>query len=290
MLPNGGSATLRLHNGAPRASAMGRNGPVRLLVASGKGGVGTSIVAALAALSAAERGERVMLVDASEVAGSMHLLFGSRPAHGVWSLIDARVRAEDVTTQIGNSLFLIAGGAVGNAAVPANDAERRGALTRLSHLYAGYDLIVFDGGARLDTLSAIGELADPTVLLVTSADRLALAANYALVKSLHARRPDANISVVCNRHGEAVAADACEYLVGACAHFLGRSIEVLGAVPDDPCLQAAVGAGMTVRDALDGSPAADTMRGVLSRVVPSRSTAPRPAAMQSSPPSSRRWS
>ena len=288
MLPNG--ATLRLHNGAARANAARRSGPELLLVASGKGGVGTSIIAALAALSAAERGERVLLVDASEVAGSLHLLFGVRPAHGVWSLVDARVRADEVVAQIGNSLFLIAGGAVGNAAVPANDAERRAALTRLSHLYAGYDLIVFDGGARLDTLSAIGELADPNVLLVTSADRLALAANYALVKALHARRPDANISVVCNRHGEAVAAEACEYLVGACAHFLGRSIEVLGAVPDDPCLQAAVGAGMTVRDALDGSPAADTMRGVLSRVVPSRSTAPRPAAMPSSPPSSRRWS
>jgi len=288
MLPNG--ATLRLHNGAARANAARRSGRELLLVASGKGGVGTSIIAALAALSAAERGERVLLVDASEVAGSLHLLFGVRPAHGVWSLVDARVRADEVVAQIGNSLFLIAGGAVGNAAVPANDAERRAALTRLSHLYAGYDLIVFDGGARLDTLSAIGELADPNVLLVTSADRLALAANYALVKALHARRPDANISVVCNRHGEAVAAEACEYLVGACAHFLGRSIEVLGAVPDDPCLQAAVGAGMTVRDALDGSPAADTMRGVLSRVVPSRSTAPRPAAMPSSPPSSRRWS
>ena len=172
MLPNG--ATLRLHSGAARANAARRSGPELLLVASGKGGVGTSIIAALAALSAAERGERVLLVDASEVAGSLHLLFGVRPAHGVWSLVDARVRADDVVAQIGNSLFLIAGGAVGNAAVPANDAERRAALTRLSHLYAGYDLIVFDGGARLDTLSAIGELADPNVLLVTSADRLAL--------------------------------------------------------------------------------------------------------------------
>src|SRR6185312_5117785 len=172
MLPN--AATLRLHNGAPRSSAK-RGGPELLLVASGKGGVGTSIVAALSALSAAERGDRVLLVDASEIAGSMHLLFGVRPAHGLWSLIDARIRAEDVATQIGNSLFLIAGGAVGNAAVAANDAERRAALTRLSHLYAEYDVIVFDGGARLDTLSAIGELANPTLLLVTSADRLALA-------------------------------------------------------------------------------------------------------------------
>jgi MinD-like ATPase involved in chromosome partitioning or flagellar assembly len=289
MLPN--SATLRPQSAPPKASPrQRRNGPELLLVASGKGGVGTSIVAALAAMSAVERGERVLLVDASEIAGSMHLLFGVRPSHGLWSLIDPQVQPESVVVSIGKSLSLVAGGAVGSAVLPASDAERRAALTRLAHLYAEYDLIVFDGGARLDTLSAIGELADPTVLLVTSADRLALAANYALVKSVSTRRPDASIAVVCNRHGEAVAAEACEYLVGACAHFLGRSIEVLGAVPDDPCLQAAVGAGMTVRDALDGSPAAETMRGVLARVVPSRSTAPRPAATPSFPPSSRRWS
>src|SRR6059058_3100153 len=103
MLPN--PATMRSQSAAPRPNGrQRRNGPDLLLVASGKGGVGTSIVAALAALSAAERGDRVLLVDASETAGSMHLLFGVRPANGLWSLIDPRVRPEDVVVPIGNSL------------------------------------------------------------------------------------------------------------------------------------------------------------------------------------------
>jgi MinD-like ATPase involved in chromosome partitioning or flagellar assembly len=136
----------------------------------------------------------------------------------------------------------------------------------------------------------VSELADPTLLLVTSADRLALAANYALVKSVNSRRDNAPISVLANRHGESLAEEACEFLVGACSHFLGRSIDVVGAVPDDPCMQAAVGAGMSVRDALDGSPAAEAMRGVLSRVIPSSRSTPRPVAMSASSPLSRRWS
>ena len=124
---------------------------------------------------------------------------------------------------------------------------------------------------------------------MTSADRLALAANYALVKSVSGRRNDAPIAVVANRHNEALAAEACEFLIGACSHFLGRTIDVAGVVPDDPCLQAAVGAGMAVRDALDGSPAAEAMRGVITKVVPSsRSfTAPIPPSIS---PSFRRWS
>lgn len=272
--------------------------PTCLLVASGKGGVGTSSVAALAALSAAERGERVLLVDASESSGTLHHLFGLRPTNSVWMLADARIHPETVLIDAGENLTLAAGGTSGNngnAELPRNDHERRTALTRLAHLYSQYSLIIFDGGSRLDTVAAICELVDPAVLLVTSADRFALAANYALVKSVHSRRPNAIVSVLSNRHGAVVADEACEFLVGACTHFLNRAIDIAGALPDDPCLQAAVGAGMSVRDAFDGSPAADAIRGVMSRFIPSWPTAPRgaPVALHSSSSSSspsRRWS
>ncbi len=271
-----------------------------LLVASGKGGVGTSVVASLAAIAAAERGERTLLVDATEAGGSLHHLFGLRPAASLWSLADHHTQPADVAIAIDDRLSLVAGGTSGSAAVPATDHERRSAITKLVYLFEYYDSVIIDGGSRLDTIAAVLELADPALLVVTSADRLALAANYALVKSTRARRAESVVAVIANRHGESVAADACEYLAGACAHFLGRTIEVVGSIPDDPCLQAAVGAGMTVRDALDGSPAADAMRGALARVLPPVSPpagAPRaPMAMAGASlpplplPFSRRWS
>jgi MinD-like ATPase involved in chromosome partitioning or flagellar assembly len=262
----------------------------RLVLASGKGGVGTSIVAALTALSAAERDARVLLVDATEASGTQHQLFGVRPNHGLWSLADQHMNPEDALLPLDDNLTLVAGGTSGNAPLPSTDDERRAALTRLAHVFSNYDIVIFDGSSRLDTVSALVETADASLLLVTSADRLALAANYALVKAVRSRRPETKISVLANRHGEALAEEACDFLVGACSHFLGRTIDVVGAVPDDPCLQAAIGAGMTVRDALGGSPAAESMRGILSRVLPSRSTAPRPTAMTVPSSFSRRWS
>jgi MinD-like ATPase involved in chromosome partitioning or flagellar assembly len=156
-------------------------------------------------------------------------------------------------------------------------------------------VVVIDGGSRLDTITAIAEVIEPSTLLVTSADRLALAANYALVKSLSARKPDAIISVLTNRHGEAAATEATGFLVGACSHFLGRAVDVAGAIPDDPSLLAAVGAGMSVRDAVEGSPAADAVRGIVTRLVPSWPSALQSAAMPGlslspTPSSPRRWS
>ncbi len=262
-----------------------------LLVASGKGGVGTSIVAALSALAAGERGERVLLVDATESGGSQHLLFGVRPTHSLWMLADASVNAGDVLTLLEWNITLVAGGTAGGATPPTNDDDRRTALTKVAQLFFEYDCVIIDAGSRLDTISAVTRLVDTTMLLVTSADRLALAANYALVKSVSAYKPSAAIAVIANRHGESVAQEACEFLTGACAHFLKREVDIVGAIPDDPCLQAAVGAGMTVRDALDGSPAAETMRGVLTRVIPSRAREPRAPAMSHPIPSfTRRWS
>src|SRR5947209_5967967 len=98
--------------------------PQRLLVASGKGGVGTSMVAALTALSAAEGDRRVLLVDACEGAGTLHHLFGLRPARSVWTLGAGAADAREVLIPIHASLTLVAGGMSGDAVTPRNDAER----------------------------------------------------------------------------------------------------------------------------------------------------------------------
>ena len=267
-----------------------------LLVASGKGGVGTSMIAALLALTAAESGKRVLLVDACESGGTLHHLFGVRPTHSLWMLSHPRIMPRETLLAVDETLMLLPGGTSGAAVAPTSDDDRRASLSRLAMIYSDFDLVLFDGGSRLDTITAISELTDPAVLLVTSADRLSLAANYALVKSVRMCRPNAPISVVANRHGEALSAEACEYLVDACAHFLAGTIAIAGSIPDDPCLQAAVGAGMTVRDALSGSPAADAIRGVLAVVLPSWPTVAIPittslrSSPSSSPSLSRRWS
>lgn len=273
--------------------------PQTVLVASGKGGVGTSMIATLMALSAAHGEQRVLLVDATESGGSLHHLFGARPSRSLWMLSRPNAELRDTLIAIDDSLTLVAGGTAGGATPPRNDDERRAALASMSQVFGAFDLTVIDGGSRLDTVRAIADLFAPQILLATSADRLSLAANYALVKSLRTRRDDLEISVVANRNAAAVAEEACEFLIGACSHFLGRAIAIAGVVPDDPCLQAAIGAGMSVRDALEGSPAADAARDLLKTIVPSWPNAvPSSAATMSSPsfpsafpsPSSRRWS
>src|SRR5436190_16300943 len=85
-----------------------------LVVASGKGGVGTSLLASLIALGASGR---VLLVDATEGNGALHLLFGVRPSCGLWNLYERGGLVEDALIEVGG-ITLVAGGTSGDATVP----------------------------------------------------------------------------------------------------------------------------------------------------------------------------
>jgi MinD-like ATPase involved in chromosome partitioning or flagellar assembly len=161
------------------------------------------------------------------------------------------------------------------ASKPASDeqltltaADRRTPFERLLPLSSEYDCVVVDGGSHLETLLAIASCGAGQALVVTDADRIALAANFALLKVLGQRTPDVRTSVLVNRHDETVALRAAAQLADACARFIDRDVSLAGAVPDDVCLRAALGAGMPIGDAADGSPAARTMQSLALRVFP----------------------
>src|SRR5580658_5142638 len=92
-----------------------------LLVASGKGGVGTSVTASLVALAAADRGERVLLVDATEGGGTIHHLFGLRPEQSLWQLFSTRVHQDEVIVPIDDRITVVPGGSSAGAEPPSDD-------------------------------------------------------------------------------------------------------------------------------------------------------------------------
>ncbi len=67
-----------------------------LCIASGKGGVGKSVLAANLACMRAAAGERVCLVDFDAGLANAHLLFGLAPKHDLGSILDGTVTAEEV--------------------------------------------------------------------------------------------------------------------------------------------------------------------------------------------------
>ncbi len=238
------------------------------LVASGKGGVGTSVTASLLALGCAAAGARVLLVDGHEGHGALHLLFAVRPERSLDALRDAAVPLADVLMELGGRFTLVASKPASDEQLLLTPEDRRTPFERLLPLSSEYDCVIVDGGSHLETLLAIASCGVGQAIVVTDAERIALAANFALLKVFAQRAPAVRTSVLVNRHDESVAIRAGAQLADACSRFIDRDVALAGAVPDDVCLRAALGAGMPVGDAADGSPAARVMQAMALRVFP----------------------
>ncbi len=284
----------------PAASPRARDG-VRadaattvLVVGSGKGGAGTSVVAALLALSAAAMGRRVLLADLDEHVGPQRLLLGVAPTPGLGALRRG-VAPEALLVPVSATLSLLPGGPDDAQDTPLAPAERRAMLRRAASTFARHELVVVDAGSRLDgvragleTAQAAAQAANAAdgnlavrLLVVTGSDPIALAASYALVKSVAAgddasALPPLSVDVLASRLDDDEARHAFEHLDAAARQFLQQPLRFVGAVPDDASLAVALRAGMPLQDAATGSPAAVAMQSVATTLaVPSPATAAR---------------
>ncbi|HEY0970390.1 MAG TPA: cellulose synthase operon protein YhjQ/BcsQ [Gemmatimonadales bacterium] len=236
--------------------------PTVLVVASGKGGTGVSLLGALLGLAMAEEGRRVLLVDGTDSYGALHVMLGVTPRHRLAELRGGTVQAEELLTPVTDMLSLLPGGADEPGDMPLSATERQILSRRVRELYDGFDLVIVDAGSRLDAvLGACGDGVD-RLLVVATDDQVAMAASHALLKAVEARLPGLPVDVLVNRADEGVADMVHGHLATAAAQFVGREVGYAGAVPHDHCLQGGIGAGMTVQDAAAGSPAAVAARDV----------------------------
>lgn len=239
-------------------------------VGSGKGGVGTSTIAALLAATMAEQGRRVLLVDAGERIGGLHHLLGVEPRGSLGELRGAR-EPHQLLVPVADRLSLFPAAVDDPALRPT---ERRLLMRRVASLHADVDLVVVDAGSSAESLVTACADGVSRLLAVTAGDRISLIATYAVVKLLHERLPDVRVDVIANRVDEQSADRLHEYLNGASVRFLSRTTPFAGAVPDDPDFGSALAAGLGTAEASLGSTAALAVRAIGERILTESVEAP----------------
>ena len=258
-----------------RSASSGSHAAPTLLVASGRGGSGTTLISALLAVCAAGDGRKVLLVDADDFVGPLSMILGASPGAGWQDLRGGNVPPANITTAISTTLTLVAGGAprVGSADVSQSlllgMAERRSCMRRISTIGIDYDLVVIDCGSRLDVLSAaIMPHASERLVAVTSGDdSVALAATFALCKAARARHGALPLDLIVNRHDTPGAVACFNAIDAGVRQFLTSSLRFAGAIPLDSTLDAAIRAGMTFSDAAAGSPAANAAHDAVTQTI-----------------------
>jgi septum site-determining protein MinD len=240
-------------------------------IGAGKGGVGTSTVAALLAATAAADGTRVLLIDASQHFGGLAAMLGIEPTVTLADVRGGKRGIHELAIPVSSHLSLVCAGQVPDGVTVT---EHQLLLRRLVDLYQHYGLVVIDAGASAASLRNAIRCGATRVLAVTAQDRIALISTYALVKLLHEQAPDVRVDVIANRVDASAADMLHEYLNGASVRFLSRTVPFAGLIPDDPGFERVIAAGLGTDEAALGSPAATAVREIGALILGDRASPP----------------
>ncbi len=223
------------------ADAISDTGRAALVIASGKGGVGKSVLTVVLGSVLAQQGQRVLMFDGSQNLGNLHVLLGNTSVGNLEQVLHGETNPEDVIQPVGTNLWLLPSDS-GTDSLYSLDAVSRARLHyRLSTLYDQFDTVVIDSGPSIEDVVRLCTMRASGLIVVTVAEPTALTDAYALIKIVTTKVPGLSVSVLANHvQSEAEGHAAFDRLSVACQRFLRFELGYLGSVPEDPTIQSTV--------------------------------------------------
>ena len=212
-----------------------------LAVTSGKGGVGKTNFSTNLALTLAQQGQRVIVLDADLGLANLHVVLGVTPRYHLEHVLQGERTLEE-TLFTGPCGIQIIGGASGLSEIANLDGRQRDYfIESLQRLDTLADVIIIDTGAGLShTVMAFLHAAEE-ILIVTTPEPTAITDAYATIKVVTGENPDAKLRLIVNMAQSAEEAQAVATRLDRIARqFLHIGLEFAGFIPHDPAVRAAV--------------------------------------------------
>lgn len=210
-------------------------------IASGKGGVGKSHLAANLAVALGQRGARVLLVDADFSKANLDLLLGVHPRHDIQHVLAGEKTLEEIVVKgpAGVSLVPAASGVPDLADL--DDFRFEFLLRSLGQLGVDHDLVLVDTPSGVSRLVTSFCLAADDVVVVTTPDLPAFSDAYGLVKVLHSQGLTRSPHLLVNMTSSPEEAEDTAHRIKLVARrFLRLDLDTWGPVPYDAAIAQSV--------------------------------------------------
>ncbi len=216
-------------------------GPPTIVIGSGKGGVGKSVVSVLVAERLAREGRRVLLVDGSQNLGNLHVLLGVRGVHRLEHLMQELIAPQDLLLPVSNRLWLLPADSGAESLYAMTAVDRARLHHRLSGLYDDFDAVLVDAEAGLECVVRVAAMRATRCVIVAAPEPAALTDAYATVKIVNLQVADLAVDILVNRaRDEREGRETFERLATAAERFLHRPLGYLGTLEEDDHIRQAV--------------------------------------------------
>ncbi len=221
-----------------------RAGPLRVIsVTSGKGGVGKSNVVVNLGLALAQRGLKVLLIDADLGLGNLDILLGLTPQLTLQDALAAQLKlAEVIVDGPGGLKILPASSGIAEMAM-LDEFQKLFLLNEMDHYTEDVDVVLIDTGAGISPNVLFFNIGAQERILVVNNQPPAIADAYALIKILVSQHGETRFKLLVNGLAHRREAELVyRTLLRVADRFLGREIilDYLGFIPYDPTLPKAV--------------------------------------------------
>ena len=255
-----------------------RQGQARVLaVTSGKGGVGKTNTSVNLAIALAQKGNKVILLDADLGLANVEVLLGLNSLYNLQHVVEGERTMPQILVDGPAGIQVVPGSSGLAKLADINEQGRQNALKGLRTLQDRADFIIIDTMAGISQNAVSFVVAADEVILVTTPEPSAIVDAYAMVKTVKQRRDDAVIRLIVNMVlNQKQAAAVATKLSNVTQQYLGRKVSYLGYVARDLHVSQAVMQSHPYSLRYPNAPATKCIQEIATRLIQQRS-APVPA-------------
>ncbi|MCS6998296.1 MAG: MinD/ParA family protein [Aquificaceae bacterium] len=207
-----------------------------LSIASGKGGVGKTLITVNMGRIIGKNGNKVLIVDGDLGLSNIHLMLGITPSKNLYHYFMGEVSLEEVVVPIEENLSFISSGSGVRELVSLPPTQLKNLIYRLQE-YAerNYHWVLFDTppGIHSDTLALVSSSHIPVI--VTTPEPTAIADAYGLIKVLNQEETLKEFYLIVNKvQSSEEGKRIFESIRVVCEKFTSAEVQYLGSIRYNP--------------------------------------------------------
>ena len=243
--------------------------PVQVIaVTSGKGGVGKSNITVNLAVSLAQQGQKVLVMDADLGLANIDVLLGLNPDYNLSHVVNGECSLEDTMIDGPSGIKIIPASSGTRSMADLTPAENAGIIQAFSELTIPFDTLLIDTAAGISEAVVSYVRAAREVIVVVCDEPASITDAYAMIKVMNRDFDVHRFHVLANMaHSIHQGRELYTKLSRVADKFLDVSLDFIGSVPFDDYLRKSVQRQKAVVEAFPRSPSAMAFRKIAQKTA-----------------------